>query len=84
MRDIKSKDENMINTLEYNPKVPPSILSYEENNNYQQYDDKQNIQINSLDIEKDINQNIIKNKHNFSLKHKKIKHNKSKKNKNFS
>ena len=49
-----------------------------------QYDDKQNIQINSLDIEKDINQNIIKNKHNFSLKHKKIKHNKSKKNKNFS
>ena len=43
MRDIKSKDENMINTLEYNPKVPPSILSYEENNNYQQYDDKQSI-----------------------------------------
>ena len=49
-----------------------------------QYDDKQNIQINSLDIEKNINQNIIKKKHNFSLKHKKIKHNKSKKNKNFS
>ena len=43
MRDIKSNDENMINTTEYNPKVPPSILSYEENNNYQQYDDKESI-----------------------------------------
>lgn len=41
LRDIKENNDNMINTLEYNPKVPPSILTYEENNNYQQYDDKQ-------------------------------------------
>jgi hypothetical protein len=48
-----------------------------------QYDDKKDIQINNLDIEKNLNQKIIKDKHNFSLKHKKIKHNKSKKIKTF-
>jgi len=43
LHDIKPID-SIINPLCYTPKVPPSILSYEENNNFQQYDNQQNIE----------------------------------------